>query len=290
MARVKAPPSALACMGMLAGMLLLGFAGTLVVMTPSSFVAEVQKEGMRFLQQEPRRLQVPVAPSVVDPITGLVVPAVTTTLQSSLDSSDSSSSGSVLEPFKSVESNSFKKLPQGVERLGGAGTASGSTIGTQLLFMLCFACCYYSNAIKPVLAQRGTLADRPNAFQPNGKDDFDTGICGCFDDMWVCIHGFCCPLVRMAHTNAVGGVLGFWESACVWCCCSIFTSGLGTCCLMVYWRKQLKEIMGIEDHLVNDMCITCFCPFLSICQQGTAVDQAMGYEVTGCCTLEQSDY
>jgi Zn-finger protein len=59
---------------------------------------------------------------------------------------------------------------------------------------------------------------------------------------------------------------------------------------MIYWRKQLKEIMGIEDHLVNDVCVTCFCPMLSICQQGTAVDKAMGYEVTGCCTVENTDY
>lgn len=278
MARVKAPPSSMACVGLLAGMLLLGFAGTLVVMTPSSIVAEVQKEGMRFLQQQPRRLQVIYNMGF----------ATTTLYPSSLDSSDSSSlSGSSLEPFKSSESDSLRHMAPALEKLSASTGTAFTSVGGQLLLMLCFAFCYYDKAIKPVLAQKGTLADRPNAYEESGKDDFDNGICGCFDDMWVCIHGFCCPLVRMAHTNAVSGVMGFWESALVWCCCSIFTSGLGTCCLMVYWRKQLKEIMGMEDHLVNDMCVTCFCPFLSICQQGTAVDQAMGYEVTGCCTLEQ---
>jgi len=290
MARVSQSPSGLACIGMLAGMLLLGFAGTLVVMVPSTFVAELQKGGtdaMQFLQKEGRRLQI----TSLDPATGQFVTTnvgYTTPRPSSLDSSDSSSSGSSLEPLKSSESNSFRTMPLGLEKVSGTTSASVCGVSAHLFVMLCFACLYYNNAVNPVLTQRGTLADRPNAYVSNGKDDFETGICGCTEDMWVCIHGLFCPLVRMAHTNAVGGVMGFWQSAMCWCCCSIFTSGLGTCCLMVYWRKQLKEVMGIEDHLMNDMCITLFCPMLSICQQGTAVDTAMGYEVTGCCTLEES--
>jgi hypothetical protein len=58
---------------------------------------------------------------------------------------------------------------------------------------------------------------------------------------------------------------------------------------MVYWRMRLKEIMGIEDHILNDFCVTLFCPMLSICQQGTAVDIKMGYQVQGCCDLEWAD-
>jgi len=291
MARVNQTPSGLACIGMVAGMMLLGFAGVILVLTPTSLMTELQTKGasaVNFLQQQPRRLQAQTVQGY-DPLTGATV-VIITPKPSSFDSSDSSSLGSSLEPLKSSESQSFRDMPAGTEFTSGTTTASTSTITTQLLLSLCFACCYYSKAVKPLLAQRGTLADRPNAYVPNGKDDFEGGIFGCFDDMWVCIHGLCCPLVRMSHTNAVAGVMGFWESALCWCCCSFFTANLGTCCLMVYWRKQLKEIMGLDDHLVNDMCITLFCPMLSICQQGTAVDQAMGYEVTGCCTLESSDY
>merc|ERR1719183_2125603 len=91
----------------------------------------------------------------------------------------------------------------------------------------------------------------------------------------------------MAHTNAVAGTCGFWETALCWCCCAAISANLGPCCLMVYWRKQVKEVMGIEDHIMNDICCTLFCPMLSLCQQATAVDRAMGYEVTGCCTLKK---
>jgi len=293
MTRVKATPSSLACIGMLAGLLLLGFAGTLVVLTPASIMTDLQREGaaaVLFLQKEvPRRLQPEVVPPAA-PIDTLNVYGATTTRPSSFDSSDSNSMGSSLEPLKSSESGSFKTMPKPLEESTGTVAYSSSSVAFQLVVMLCFACIYHSKAVQPIIRQRGTLAQRPNAFQPTGKDDFDHSICGCFDDMWVCIHGFCCPLVRIAHTNAVSGVMGFWQSAIAFCCCSLFTSGLGTCCLMVYWRKQLKDIMGIEDHIVNDLCITCFCPMLSICQSGTSVDQAMGYEVTGCCTLENTDY
>merc|ERR1711971_1041758 len=90
----------------------------------------------------------------------------------------------------------------------------------------------------------------------------------------------------MGQTNAVAGICGFWESVACWFLCGCCTSGFGTCCLLVYWRMRLKDIMKIEDHCLNDFCVTLFCPFLSICQMGTSVDRAMGYEVTGCCTLD----
>jgi len=122
-----------------------------------------------------------------------------------------------------------------------------------------------------------------------GADDFENAICECCLDKWVCFHGVCCPLVRMAHTNAIAGVCGFWESAFCWFCCAFMTVGAGPCCLMVYWRMRLKAVMGITDHLLNDVCITLFCPLLSVCQQGTAVDTKMGYQVAGCCDLEWAD-
>lgn len=190
-------------------------------------------------------------------------------------------------------------LPEGSGSSGsGTSSAYGAVLGTyfgtlfagygsviaQVLGMLIFACCYWQKVVEPIVSAKGTLEQRQ--FQP--ADDFVTSICQCFDDMWVCIHGLCCPLARMGHTNEVAGILGYWETAALWCCCSTFIP-FGPCCLTVYFRMKLKEIMNVKDNVLNDFVIACCCPMLAICQQGTAVDDAMGYEVVGCCDLEWRD-
>lgn len=164
------------------------------------------------------------------------------------------------------------------------GYSYGGSMGFQLLIGLCFAFLYNKNAVQSVIKKKGTLDDKD--IEGDGSDDFENGIFGCFDDMWVCIHGLCCPLVRMAHTNAVAGIMDFWQTILIYFCCALFTGGIGPCCLTVVWRRHLKEIMQIEDHCFNDLFVTCLCPNLAICQQGTAVDRAMGYEVTGCCNVD----
>jgi len=281
MAHIKQEGSKVACFAMLGGMLLLAFAGTLVVMSaPKPLTADLHHEG--FL---PRRLQATV---VVKTISGKLV-SETYTNPSVFDSSDGSSSmGDLLESGKSSEPMSLRSLTGDSGKVYHIMAGAFGNAMVQLILMLVFAVCYYRRAVTPILMNYPTLKQRQLPY--SGRDDFNQSICGCFEDMWVCIHGLCCPLVRMSHTNAVAGILGFWETACVWFCCSIFTGGLGPCCLMVWWRKQLKEIMGIEDHFINDVCVTMCCPFLSVCQQGAAVDEALGYEVTGCCRVESRGY
>jgi len=303
MAKVEQKPSGLACVGMLAGLLLLGFAGTLLVMSPT-LQKEVASLAARRLQPVGVQ-QVAAQPLPVVPMTnqaGLLISGQDQQAGSldrsatSMDESGSGSSGSSFRQSKSLDSksgssdlsHSFDSMPAGMEEAGGYWIFVGSSNLGTLLLMIIFAVCYYHNAVAPIIMTKGTLAMR--GFHYTGKDDFDNGIFGCFDDVWVLIHGCCCPLVRMSHTNAVAGVMGYWESAICWCCCAALTGGLGPMCLMVYWRKQLKDIMGLEDHLVNDICLTFFCWPLSIIQQGIAVDHASGYEVTGCCTLEWSGH
>jgi Cys-rich protein (TIGR01571 family) len=266
---------------MLAGLLLLGFAGTLVVLTPSSIAAEIQQDGERFLQGA-RRL------AYTDPVTNITH---NSSFDSSQTSSDSIGSGSMMSSIgssRSVHSSSGSLRSSGARVEGWISGLVGwmGSVGGQVCISLLFACLYHKNVVATVIDREGTLADKE--LEMTGEDDFANGICGCFDDKWVCIHGLCCPLVRMAHTNAVAGVCGFWETAIVYLCCALFTANLGPCCLMIYWRKQVKEVMGIEDHLMNDICCTFFFPLLSLCQQSTAVDREMGYEVTGCCTLKKT--
>lgn len=278
-------PCVLSCVGMFLGMLLLTFAVMLVMLASPAFLHSAVSQ-----RSPPRRLTGPGAAAFIPAAAGgLAIPAPTFTTTtsgypSSLDSSDSSSSGSSLEFSKSSESNSLRASGLRAERLWVAwGTAGGATV-TQLLIMIVFAILYNEMAVQPILEAKGTL--RAMNLADSGNDDFDNGICECWSDKWVCIHGWCCPLVRMAHTNAAAGVCGFWESVFCWCCCAFMSVGLGPCCLMVYWRQRLKEIMNIRDHALNDYCLTLFCPYLSVCQQGTAVDTKLGYQVVGCCDLE----
>merc|ERR1719199_357579 len=220
---------------MLAGMLLLGLAATLVVMTPKPLAVEIEQR----IEREGRRLQA-------------------TTQES---------------PNTTMSHNLFY-----------TALSEWSAALIQFLIGICFAFLYKKNTVDIIEKAKGaTLADMN--IPQTGADDFENGICDCFSDPWVCIHGLCCPLVRMAHTNAVAGVMGFWETIVVMFCCAALT-GVGPCCMAVYFRRELKGIMGIDDHLLFDCLVTCCLPELSICQSGTAVDRALGYEVTGCCDLE----
>jgi Cys-rich protein (TIGR01571 family) len=278
--------------GMFVGMMLLGLAGSMVVMSRFSSAGEIANDtymGVRRLADELQsKAGMPRRAAGVQTNFGVV--ATTSTMPSSFDSSDgSSSSGSSLEPSKSSEMGSIRNSGPGLEQVDGVFIGSQVTGAVQLLIMIIFMVVYKQKAVDPVVQKLGTLDSRM-ANQPDADDDdFENGICDCFSDKWVCIHGLCCPMVRMAHTNAVAGILGYWETACCWCCCHIWTAGLGSMCLMVWFRMRLKQIMKLDDHPINDFCLTLFCPWLSICQQGTAVDAAMGYEVVGCCDLEYYD-
>lgn len=249
MSRVKAEASKVACVGMLAGMLLLAIAGTIVVTSSSSpLVADL------VASNSPDRRLTNLDGTAVDP-------ALAAALDAHLD--------------QQARTQALIK--------NGSSVYYGS-LGGNLLIGLCFAFLYNKNAVQKIIKKKGKLSDRD--VEDPDSDDFENGIFGCFDDFWVLIHGLCCPLVRMAHTNAVAGIMDFWTTIFAYFCCAILTGGIGPCCLTVMWRRQLKEAMKIEDHCVNDLVVTCLCPNLAICQQGTAVDTLMGYEVTGCCDVE----
>jgi Cys-rich protein (TIGR01571 family) len=273
MSNAQQTASKSACIGMLGGLLLLGFAGTLVL-TPSS----------RF-EGELRRLQSVVVGNTTYNNSFEASAAETSSSGSSFKSSGSlasSSSGSIGDSSASLYKSSGAAT-SGILSL--AGWLTGSIWG-QLLVWFCFAFIYNKKAVAPVLEDMGTLADKEIVIdEDEQEDDFENGIFGCFDNKWVCLHGFFCPVVRQAQTNAVAGVCGFWETVLCWACCAMWSANLGPCCLMVMWRKQIKEVMGVEDHIMNDICCTLFCPLLSLCQMGAAVDEKSGYETTGCCTL-----
>jgi len=337
MARAKQSSSTIACAGMAAGMLLLSFAAILVVMTPSSMVTEIQQQGTAIVSQHARhflggssrrmesveaetdRLQAEEAAAVAgtpaqtgitaqDVLNGApaFVPTVTTTRtytthKSVLDSMDkvgSGSSGSMMEAFKSSESQSSLEMDYEAEQAVAVSIPWWFSTMVSLGISLCYAVCYHQCAMEPILDEYGTLADKETMNEDEfergytGKtDDFKNPICGCLGDFWVAVHTILCPIVRLAHTNAVADVCGYWESMICFSLCACVTGGIiGPGCLLVHWRKRVKEAMGLEHHCWNDCFLTFVCPYLSLCQQATAVDRKMGYVVTGCCDVTPTGY
>jgi len=261
--------------GMLAGMMLLGFAGVIVVM-PSS--TSVESSG-NFLE---RRLQG----------FGYIT---TSKAPSSFDSSDSSSSGSIFEPSKSSESGSLQSSELQVSSASAWKQMAGSVGSTMLwltaslMIQVVFGC-LYSRVVTAPIVDSGMLDQMMANSQDAGRDDFANSMFGCFNDKWGCFQGLCCPMVRIAHTNAVSGVCPFWESLWCYCCCAWLTLNIGPFCLLMWWRLRLKNIMKVEENPINDFCLTMLCPQLSLCQMSSAVDSAMGYQITGCCEYTPFSY
>jgi len=270
---VRQTSGILPTVGALAGLLLLGFAGFIVVSSPAGV-------------ETTRRLQ------------GSMFGYITSTRPpSSFDSSDSSSSSDYSsEPSKSFESGSLDSSDwnQVFPRLSAGFGSSMGPLTCWLILQVLFAFCYNKVVSNPI-KETGTLDERMERME-NAKDDmegqmdFSNSFCECHKDKWVCLQGLCCPMVRMAHTNAVSGVCAFWETLWCWCCCSWLTVGLGPCCLVMWWRLRLKNIMKVEENILYDFCGTMLCPMISLCQMSTAVDSAMGYEVTGCCEYTMYSY
>lgn len=147
----------------------------------------------------------------------------------------------------------------------------------QATVAIAFACIYKSRVVDSV---QGLTEHRPMT----GRDDFEVGLFDCFQDINYCLMVCFCPEVRQAHTNEVGGICGFYTSLffmifgriCLAPCC-------GPCCINVYFRMHLKDMMGIEDHLINDFCIALWCWPCAVGQQAISIDEYLGYSVQCCC-------
>jgi Cys-rich protein (TIGR01571 family) len=155
------------------------------------------------------------------------------------------------------------------------------TISIMLSLGVLYAFCYYKVVTQSVVASMGTLEDKMRTGLDSGEADFSAGICGCYNDVFGCILGLCCPMVRFAHTAHVSGVCDFWHTLWCYCCCSWMSFDCGPRLLLVFWRLRLKNIMRIEENMPIDFCFTLICPQISICQMGSSVDDAMGYKLTG---------
>jgi len=310
-------PNIFACVGMVGGVLLLSFAGVLVVMTPTPLVEQgaviAAERAQNFLQASPRRMLGPLTASLLAAPVVPVVPAVTNTTVNATTTNPT-------HYFSSL--NSFEGLLDKWDEQGSSSAGFGKDVRRTVVFvslktaflfeystlvelflMLCFAICYYTCAVVPIVRTYGTLQDmrhdsdgeesdsdgqklvwsHSTIHHHEGRTDFNNPKFACLSDIWVCCHGLLCPLPRIGHTLEVAGVCGYWQSILCFSCCSVLTCGLGSLCLFPFWRMRVKEAMGIKhfgclDFLYSILCIPC-----DVCQQASAVDRKMGYKVSGCC-------
>lgn len=154
------------------------------------------------------------------------------------------------------------------EEVGFWGGTSAGSIGTlNFLLALCFACAYKSKAVDPIGQMRKQYETTP---------DFTYSIFDCFKDIHLCCMIIHCPWIRIAHTNEAADVCGFWETfLCMWCATLCVC---GPLCLNVYFRIHVKDALGIDDNMCQDICLGLFCLPCSTGQQALAVDEAMGYK------------
>jgi hypothetical protein len=191
----------------------------------------------------------------------------------SLASSDSS-----MKSLDSSASGSFSKMT-GTDFAASTGSVASlsANLINVVLFMI-FACVYKAK----VVDKAGQMPHQSRKFH----HDFDFTLCDCLthDCPNTCLMVSCCPFVRIAHTNAVADVCGFWQTIC---CLSIASfCPPAPCCLNVYFRMHIKDVMGLDDHCFNDMVLAFCCLPCITGQQALAVDTVMGYSVGCCCRLQ----
>lgn len=158
---------------------------------------------------------------------------------------------------------------------GKNGTGPALLLPCTLIIGLIFAFVYKSK----VVGSAPSL--QPKQANSQGKD-FPKGLFACFSHLHYCLHVSCCASCRVAHTWQVAGILDFWPSIMLMCCCGAWMS-----CINGFWaRKKLREQLGMEEDSAMD-CIKAFfcCSACMAGQDALAVDEATGVEVRCCCNL-----
>jgi Cys-rich protein (TIGR01571 family) len=113
-----------------------------------------------------------------------------------------------------------------------------------------------------------------------------TGHWRCFEDANICMCSFCCPSLRWADTMSLAKLLTFWVAFALFfgvefVSSVIFGSSIGLlyACLMLYFRHQLRDKIGVESwtflSLFRDFCFLCWCPCCAIAQEARIVRDAI---------------
>lgn len=161
---------------------------------------------------------------------------------------------------------------------------------------------------------------RPKGEYQGGIDnggEFERGLCDCFSDCDVCMHGWCCPWCTAGDTYEGSDTMGYWTVIGIFLVAQVASSlasggiynlavsqgatpeeahnysNLGgfVCCLIVGLafatkRKELREKLGGNDgNFLVDCLIWGFCSECAICQEARSLNAAQQAKVTCCCNL-----
>lgn len=154
-----------------------------------------------------------------------------------------------------------------------------------VLALLAYFCCYRPNSPLPQ-KKEDAIAD------PSRLEDLiSSGHWQCLDDSSICVCSFLCPSLRWSDTTSLSGFLSFsvsWGAFTAVALLNCFTTGvvfgLFSTVLLLYFRHQLRDKLGVESWTFGtccrDFCYICWCPCCAIAQEARIVKEAiqMGHE------------
>jgi Cys-rich protein (TIGR01571 family) len=130
-------------------------------------------------------------------------------------------------------------------------TSLVSSILIFLIIPLIVAFVYQRNKKDPEPVRRGMGMSR---------DDFQYGICSCFEVPAMSLLTCCCFAVRWADTMRMASYLSFWVGVVMILFLELinaFTGGLALCVawgIVVYYRQQLRKEFGLESGTLKSCC------------------------------------
>ena len=102
-----------------------------------------------------------------------------------------------------------------------------------------------------------------------GSGEWAHGLCGCFDNLGVCIISYFVPCYTFGkNAEALG-------DSCILCGLVTFVPLLNIY-MKVSYRGKIREKRNIDGSCLSDLLISCFCPICSLVQEAQEVAVMQG--------------
>ncbi len=98
---------------------------------------------------------------------------------------------------------------------------------------------------------------------PQGPQEWNNSLCGCFSDMSSCCMTWCCPCVQYGKNYEKVHRDGCCSQGFLYCVLAPF--GL-SCCIHSGLRSDIRQRYNIIEGC-SDCCVTCFCAGCAIAQE-----------------------
>ena len=90
---------------------------------------------------------------------------------------------------------------------------------------------------------------------------YETGLCGCCEDMQSCLDVFCCQCCQIGRQyKAVEGEVN--QLSILHCLCGMCFPSLLTCIL----RCKVSTRLTLDESSIVSCCLGCLCTSCSLCQ------------------------